>query len=357
MGMKKQAALVMALVLCLMAVGAYADKVTVGAGKDFATLTEAIAATGENNTYEIYGKVVVTGNGFNKAGASTFIGMTEDAELDVTAYSSGSYGNATQVTFKNLTFTTNDRNYKGFQSAQKESFENCEIKGAYWTYADEVSFINCTFYQDDSNSYCLWQYAKSALTLENCKFYSPHKFVLNYNEGDGDLSINAKNNSFMYTADIFDKIEKAAFELDSDAYDHLPNINISFVGENNKVDCRNPRGLYYDKTKNPKGTVVANETGTTRIHEDMVHNPLKAATSEANGRKEHWNCQDCGNLYLDAEGTKTVKEDDLILLYVPELTGVQDLPQTGDNTSLLLWSAMLALAAAGIVVTRKTRLN
>ena len=38
-------------------------------------------------------------------------------------------------------------------------------------------------------------------------------------------------------------------------------------------------------------------------------------------------------------------------------TAIPDLPQTGDNSSLMLWSAMLALAAAGFVVTRKTRLN
>ena len=37
--------------------------------------------------------------------------------------------------------------------------------------------------------------------------------------------------------------------------------------------------------------------------------------------------------------------------------GPIDMPETGDNTSLLLWSGLLALAAAGFVASRKVRFN
>lgn len=49
----------------------------------------------------------------------------------------------------------------------------------------------------------------------------------------------------------------------------------------------------------------------------------------------------------DVEGEFTVAPADV----------VADLPQTGDNSSLLMWASLLALAAAGFVVSRKTRLN
>lgn len=44
---------------------------------------------------------------------------------------------------------------------------------------------------------------------------------------------------------------------------------------------------------------------------------------------------------------------------MPVVTPVDtsNLPQTGDNTSLMLWSALLTLATAGLVASRKTRLN
>ena len=77
-------------------------------------------------------------------------------------------------------------------------------------------------------------------------------------------------------------------------------------------------------------------------HTDLKHIPAKAATEDAEGNIEYWYCEGCGKYYSDKDGTKEIKKANTVTAKLPKS------PQTGDNSNLMLWIALL-LASGGVV--------
>ena len=77
-------------------------------------------------------------------------------------------------------------------------------------------------------------------------------------------------------------------------------------------------------------------------HTDLKHFPAKAATEDAEGNIEYWYCSGCGKYYSDKDGTKEIKKADTVTAKLPKS------PQTGDNSNLMLWIALL-LASGGVL--------
>ena len=77
-------------------------------------------------------------------------------------------------------------------------------------------------------------------------------------------------------------------------------------------------------------------------HTDLKHFPAKAATEDAEGNIEYWYCSGCGKYYSDKDGTKEIKKANTVTAKLPKS------PQTGDNSNLMLWIALL-LASGGVV--------
>ena len=75
-------------------------------------------------------------------------------------------------------------------------------------------------------------------------------------------------------------------------------------------------------------------------HTDLKHIPAKAATEDAEGNIEYWYCSGCNQYYSDKYGTKEIKKADTVTAKLPKS------PPTGDNSSLMLWIALL-LASGG----------
>ena len=75
-------------------------------------------------------------------------------------------------------------------------------------------------------------------------------------------------------------------------------------------------------------------------HTDLKHIPAKAATKTAEGNIEYWYCEGCDKYYSDKDGTKGIKKADTVTAKLPKS------PQTGDNSNLMLWIALL-LASGG----------
>ena len=78
-------------------------------------------------------------------------------------------------------------------------------------------------------------------------------------------------------------------------------------------------------------------------HTDLKHISAKAATEDAEGNIEYWYCSGCNQYYSDKYGTKEIKKADTVTAKLPKS------PPTGDNSSLMLWIALL-LASGGAVI-------
>ena len=77
-------------------------------------------------------------------------------------------------------------------------------------------------------------------------------------------------------------------------------------------------------------------------HADLKHFSAKAATEDTEGNIEYWYCGGCDKYYSDKDGTKEIKKADTVTAKLPKS------PQTGDNSNLMLWIALL-LASGGVV--------
>ena len=113
-------------------------------------------------------------------------------------------------------------------------------------------------------------------------------------------------------------------------------------------------------------TVCGGEYGELdpKNHTNLKHFPAKAATKTAEGNIEYWYCSGCKKYYKDATATQEIKQADTVTAKLPGGTVKPDAdksPQTGDNSNLLLWIALLFVsggAAIGTtVVSRKKKYN
>ncbi len=78
-------------------------------------------------------------------------------------------------------------------------------------------------------------------------------------------------------------------------------------------------------------------------HTDLKHFPARADTEDSEGNIEYWYCSGCGKYYSDKDGTKEIAKADTVTAKLPKY------PQTGDNSNLMLWIALL-LASGGAVI-------
>ena len=83
-------------------------------------------------------------------------------------------------------------------------------------------------------------------------------------------------------------------------------------------------------------------------HTDLKYIPAKAATEDSEGNIEYWYCSGCGKYYSDKDGTKEIKKADTVTAKLPKS------PPTGDNSSLMLWIALLFISGGAY---RKTQIQ
>ena len=87
-------------------------------------------------------------------------------------------------------------------------------------------------------------------------------------------------------------------------------------------------------------------------HTDLKHNEAKAATEDSEGNIEYWYCEGCNKYYSDKDGTKEIKKADTVTAKLPKS------PQTGDTSSLMLWTALLFVSGGvltGVTVFDKRK--
>ena len=86
-------------------------------------------------------------------------------------------------------------------------------------------------------------------------------------------------------------------------------------------------------------------------HTDLKHIPAKAATEDSEGNIEYWHCDDCDKYYSDKDGTKEIAKSATVTAKLPD---EPKSPQTGDNSNLMLWIALLFISGGAVIGTAVT---
>lgn len=116
-------------------------------------------------------------------------------------------------------------------------------------------------------------------------------------------------------------------------------------------DCSGGTATCKDKAKcavcgRPTASLMRRTTPTSSIS--------KAATKTSEGNIEYWYCSGCKKYYKDAAATQKIKQADTVTAKLPGGTvkpGADKSPQTGDNSNLLLWIALLFVSGGAVTVT------
>ena len=115
-------------------------------------------------------------------------------------------------------------------------------------------------------------------------------------------------------------------------------------------------------------TVCGGEYGEldAKNHTDLKHFPATAATKTTEGNIEYWYCEGCGKYFSDKDATATqeITKAQTVTAKLPGGTvkpGDDKSPQTGDNSNLLLWIALLFISGGAAIgatfVSKKKKYN
>ena len=86
-------------------------------------------------------------------------------------------------------------------------------------------------------------------------------------------------------------------------------------------------------------------------HASLKHIDAKAATKDTEGNLEYWRCEGCNKYYSDKDGTKEIAKAATVMAKLPDEPRS---PQTGDNSSLMLWFALLLVSGGAVIGTAVT---
>ena len=122
------------------------------------------------------------------------------------------------------------------------------------------------------------------------------------------------------------------------------------------TETENCHGGTADCTHKAVCTVCGGEYGELdpKNHTNLKHFPAKAATKTTEGNIEYWYCSGCKKYYKDATATQEIKQADTVTAKLPGGTvkpGADKSPQTGDNSNLLLWIALLFISGGAAIGT------
>lgn len=116
------------------------------------------------------------------------------------------------ATFHNVELVYGQSNYVGILHAKTIKYENCEIAGQMFSYAENSEFVGCVFTQNEVN-YNIWTYGSKNIKFTNCTFNCKGKAALLYSES-ATLAQTATFDNCKFNASA--KAEgKAAIEIDS----------------------------------------------------------------------------------------------------------------------------------------------
>ena len=188
-------------------------------------------------------------------------------------------------------------------------------------------------------------------------------FVLSSADGEQRIIVTDKaGNTAEMTVTVNDGHTFGAWTSNGDGT-HTRKCTVDGCTGSETKDCSGGTATCKDKAK----CAVCGKTYgelDAKNHGNLKHIDAKAATKTSKGNIEYWHCDGCNKYYSDKGGTKEIKQADTVTAKLSGGTvkpGADKSPQTGDNSNLLLWIALLFVsggAAIGTtVVSRKKKYN
>lgn len=369
MGMKKMAALVMALVLCLTAVGAMAATLKVPEG--YSTIQNAIDAASENTTIEVsyndgtpYEPFVV-----NKKGI-TVKGISENGNKPVIKFGHNgtptNSGNAS-LGCGGVVYNADDFTIENFKFVGTKEFStawNASAIGYYYenTVSREgLTVKNCDFVGDEKTGIAIFTRFDSQIT--GCTFTNFGTGIFTEYTPSGDMSTEITNNTF---SKVGQAVSLSPYRSNTTGNHVDINISGNNLNDADVIVFQYANGSEHNtiddltiKNNSGSGDVVVQDIlkETKKNLDDSV---IRSYSSEELAMEETKVGEKFTlNYNKDSEETYVKTGEQTKEVYIPPVVsaGSTALPQTGDNSSLLMWASLLAMAMVGFVASRKTRLN
>ena len=263
---------------------------------------------------------------------------------------------------ENVTVTVNNGHTYEWQSENGKYWKKCKFCG------DETAKKDIpTITINGADAVCVTQDYKFSFTLPEGATDAVYGFDFEYmgasglepvtedgklygavSAGDYDLGAKSfKVTVAAKTADGFDISASKVVSLksehtDAEPKDHICDICGATLSEHSggEATCKDKAVCEYCRKE--YGELAPNS------HVDLKHFPAKAATKTAEGNIEYWYCSGCGKYYKDAAATKEIAKADTVIAKLPDDTKS---PQTGDNSHMALWMALLFVSGGAVIGT------
>ena len=261
---------------------------------------------------------------------------------------------------ENVTVTVNNGHTYEWQSENGKYWKKCKFCG------DETAKKDIpTITINGADAVCVTQDYKFSFTLPEGATDAVYGYEFEYMGASGlepvtedgklygavpaadyDLSANSfKVTATAKTADGFDISASKVVSLksehtDAEPKDHICDICGATLSEHSggEATCKDKAVCEYCRKE--YGELAPNS------HVDLKHFPAKAATKTAEGNIEYWYCSGCGKYYKDAAATKEIAKADTVIAKLPDDTKS---PQTGDNSHMALWMALLFVSGGAVI--------
>ena len=366
MGIKKFAVLVMALIMCLTAVSAMAaNTYTVSDDSDFSRAIDNLQD----------GDIILLDASFT---TNKKIITNKDFTLDLgknkLTFTSHNhvFNSGADILFKNGSIHLDETaNGQGFFSVRGAQFE---LNGVSVT-GDGIGSSYGVFLIESGSSFDI---IGCDIEILNDTANSGGLIKVN-NGGSKTEAISIKNSSVKYTAKT--DVDTVGILTDGDSKVDIENVDLEISGVSSGINVLDDFEISKSQITisdcSERGIKVYEQGSIAAENSEIVLNaPLmfKVAPTDTqivlnntsfsseqivdNNGKEFSAPAEIVNKAFKVEGMiATIDPNGNVVIGPIPAVDVSALPQTGDNSSLMLWAGMLALAMVGFVASRKTRLN